>query len=249
MVLFVWLVACADWLASEPEPEPVVEAPVEAIEPDAAEGAPQLAASHILVAFEGAVGASPEVTRTEAEAKARATELHTQLTAGTDFRELAQSSSDDASGRRGGRIGAFVPDAVDPAFAEAVAATEVGSLSAPFRTPYGWHVARREAVDVARARHIMVSFEGARQSSESHSRAHARRMLDMLETRLQRGADFGVLAAEFSNDVTAEHGGDLGPVGEGQLLPVLEETIASLRPGQRTIVESPYGWHLVERTE
>ncbi len=248
MVVIAWQLACG-WSSPEPdEPAPPVEA-AEAAEETEDAASPRLAASHILVAFAGAVGASPEVTRSEEEAKARAVELHRQLGEGADFATLAKEASDDPAGRRGGSVGSFVEDAVDPAFFEAVGAVEVGAITEPFRTPFGWHVARREAIEVVRARHILVSFQGARQSNETHSRAHARRMIDMLQTRLDRGADFGALAEEFSNDVSAGRGGDLGLVGGSQLLPVLEESIARLKPGQRAIVESPYGWHLVERTQ
>jgi len=257
VVTIAWLLGCTsplEWGSSE---EPIASEPAaadEAAEPAADVAAPDrdephLAASHVLVAFAGAVGADPKITRTEDEARAIASELHQQLVDGAALEALAEQYSDDPSRKRGGRIGPFAEEAVDPAFAEAIAEVEVGGITDPFRSPFGWHVARRDPCEVPRARHILVSFEGARASSETHNRAHARRMLDMLETRIQRGADFAELAAEYSNDTTADRGGDLGPVGDGQLLPVLEGAIDKLKPGQRTIVESPYGWHLVERTD
>lgn len=242
------LTACG-WFGSEtppPDPAPAAVTPA----PVAPAPAPSelLAASHVLVAYAGAVGADPQVTRSAEEAEARAIELHGQLTAGAVLETVAAEASDDPSGGRGGTVGAFRVDAVDPAFAEAIASVAVGELTPPFRTQYGWHVARRDAVALPRGRHILVSYKGARSSSEQHDRAHARRMVDMLDVRLNRGGDFAELAAEFSNDATARLGGDLGPAGEGQLLPVLEQAITKLKPGQRTVVESAYGYHLVERT-
>lgn len=251
MVVIAWLFACGGGSTPEPPAEVPSPAPV-AAEPAADEASaegPELAASHILVAFAGAVGASPTIARTKEEAQVRAVDLHRQLTDGADFATLAKEASDDASGRRGGVVGAFVADAVDPAFAKAVGSVDIGSVTEPFETSFGWHVARRDPLEVVRARHILVSYQGARLSSETHSEAHARRMLDMLQTRLDRGADFANLAEEFSNDVTAGHGGDLGPISDGQLLPQLEQAIEKLRPGQRTVVKTPYGWHLVERTQ
>jgi len=250
VVFIAWLLGCGfggaepevaeDAEVAEPAPAPT--------EPAAPEG--PLAASHVLVAHVGAVGVDPSVTRTEAEAHALATELYEGLLAGAPLETVAANQSDDAAtAHRAGRIGAFTVEAVDPAFAEAVAGVAVGEYTEPFHTPFGWHVARRDAAPTIRARHILVPYEGALHSSETHSAAHARRMMDMLSTRLDRGADFAELAAEHSRDTTADHGGDLGPVGDGQLLPVLEEAIRKLKPGERTYVESPYGWHLVERTE
>lgn len=247
----VWIVGCGTFFSSEPAPPPEVAAPKPVVDvpTEGTADTPQLAASHILVAYVGAVAAHQGVSRSEAEAQALATELHQKLVDGADFAAVAKEFSDDPSGGRGGAIGAFVQDAVDPRFAEAITAIEEGAYTSPFKTPYGWHVARRDPLDVRRGRHILVSYQGARNSSETHSKAHARRVLDMLELRLSRGASFSDLAAEFSNDTTAKRGGDLGLMSQGQLLPVLEEAVARLKPGQRTMVESAYGWHLVERTE
>lgn len=89
-------------------------------------------------------GAEPEVefnashilVETEDEAK----ELVTALEGGADFAELAKEKSTGPSGPRGGELGWFGLGAMVPAFEEAVATMEVGQVSAPVQTQFGWHV-------------------------------------------------------------------------------------------------------------
>lgn len=80
-------------------------------------------ASHILV-------------ETEEEAAA----LVTELEGGADFAELAKEKSTGPSGPRGGELGWFGKGAMVAPFEEAVVAMEVGGISAPVQTQFGWHV-------------------------------------------------------------------------------------------------------------
>ncbi len=89
----------------------------------ASEPETEFKASHILVA-------------TEDEAK----ELVEALDGGADFAELAKEKSTGPSGPRGGDLGWFGTGAMVPPFEEAVLALEVGGVSAPVQTQFGWHV-------------------------------------------------------------------------------------------------------------
>lgn len=87
------------------------------------EGGTEWHAAHILV-------------ETEEEAQA----LIEQLAEGADFAELAREHSTGPSGPSGGDLGWFSAGMMVPAFEEAVAATEVGAVSGPVQTQFGWHV-------------------------------------------------------------------------------------------------------------
>jgi len=109
----------------------IMEAPLDEADVQAAyeeeygnvEQAPEYNASHILV-------------ETEEEAKAIAEEL----AAGADFAEVAKEKSTGPSGPNGGQLGWFGPGAMVPEFEEAVSTLEVGGVSAPVQTQFGWHV-------------------------------------------------------------------------------------------------------------
>ncbi|MDA8586184.1 peptidylprolyl isomerase [Rhodobacteraceae bacterium] len=84
---------------------------------------PEYNASHILV-------------ETEDEAK----DLVTALNDGADFAELAQEKSTGPSGPRGGELGWFGAGAMVAEFEEVVMTLDVGAISGPIQTQFGWHV-------------------------------------------------------------------------------------------------------------
>lgn len=89
-------------------------------------------------------GAAPEkefdashiLVETEEEAKA----LVTELEGGADFAELAKEKSTGPSNVRGGALGWFGKGQMVPEFETAVADMDVGAISAPIKTQFGWHV-------------------------------------------------------------------------------------------------------------
>lgn len=59
------------------------------------------------------------------------------------FAELAREhSTDRASARRGGRLDAFGPGQLVPEFEQAAAQLEIGEVSDPVQSQFGWHVIR-----------------------------------------------------------------------------------------------------------
>lgn len=83
-----------------------------------------------------------EMKEPEKQAKLTAIrEAHGKLVAGEDFTAVAQKYSEDlVSGKKGGDLGWVKEDAIDPAFAEAVAKLKPGEYSGPVETKFGFHV-------------------------------------------------------------------------------------------------------------
>ncbi len=88
---------------------------------------------HLLIAPEEAV--SPE------EIQQRLMQLKQRVEEGEDFAELARANSDDTtSAFRGGDLGWISAGDMVPDFEAVMDRLEPGQLSAPFQTPYGWHL-------------------------------------------------------------------------------------------------------------
>lgn len=257
----LFLLACTTTVIPEPapspappsEPAPVAEpltdemkqavAVVEALPPPAER---HYDASHILVQFEGAVDAPSSVTRSERDAFERAKRLREQ--AQTDFAAVARRESDGPSAPRDGRIGIYAVGTMVPAFERAVASVKPGEIGPLVRTPFGWHVVRREAVETVSIRHIQIGFQGARGDTSGRTRAEAQARIDELSHGLT-AENFAERAAA-SEDATATVGGDLGVIARGQMVPAFEDTAFGLEPGQISgVVETPYGLHLILRTK
>ena len=79
--------------------------------------------------------------RAKQNALAKIEDLHRRLTGGEPFDELAKAHSEDPSAALGGDLGFVSPsDLADPVFAATAAGLEVGEISQPVLTAYGYHV-------------------------------------------------------------------------------------------------------------
>jgi len=129
-----------------PAPSAAPSAAVEAVAASAsAAPAPDaIIAQHILVAYKAAKRAPKGVTRSKADAKARASEALAKIRSGTTFEDAVTQYSDDAgSADRMGSVGKFRRDAMDPAFSAAAFALRVGQVSDLVETPFGFHIIKR----------------------------------------------------------------------------------------------------------
>jgi peptidyl-prolyl cis-trans isomerase SurA len=109
----------------------------------------------------------------EAEAQRRLMGLKERLDNKADFAELARAHSEDASSVRGGDLGWLFPGDTVPEFERAMDALEPGAVSAPVRTPFGWHliqVQERRNEDMSRERQRVEARRvlRARKSDESY---------------------------------------------------------------------------------
>ena len=94
----------------------------------------QLRIRHILV--------EPTEVMDDSAAEQRLRVIRAQIVDGDDFGAVAQSVSDDAgSSADGGDMGWTDPGVFVPEFEEVIAGLEIGELSEPFRTRFGWHIA------------------------------------------------------------------------------------------------------------
>ncbi len=72
--------------------------------------------------------------------------------------------------------------------------------------------------------------------------------IERILKELKGGADFAVMAKQYSQDPgSAQAGGDLGFIPKGQLIPSFENAAYALNEGQiSNVVETRYGYHIIQ---
>jgi len=75
------------------------------------------------------------------QARAKLLELKSRVEAGEDFAKLARENSEDTGSMlSGGDLGWAMPGMFVPIFEETLARTEIGQVSEPFKSEFGWHI-------------------------------------------------------------------------------------------------------------
>jgi len=83
----------------------------------------------------------PDEIIDDATAKQRLEESLEKIRAGEDFGEQAKLLSDDpGTANLGGELGWAGPNTYAPEFEQTIANSEIGVISEPFRTQFGWHI-------------------------------------------------------------------------------------------------------------
>ena len=207
--------------------------------------APQLNIAQILVNVPDK--ATPAI---EAERKARAEQALARVRNGEPFEQVAREMSEDANKAKGGEMGSRSADKYPELFANAVANVKVGGTTGLVRSGAGFHilkvVSRGEesglTVTQTRVRHIVL-----RPSQALSIDAAERRVIDFRQQIASGAKTFEELARQYSEDGSAQAGGDLGWASPGSFVPEFEEAMDKLPiAGLSTPVRSRFGVHLIQ---
>jgi peptidyl-prolyl cis-trans isomerase SurA len=207
--------------------------------------APQINLAQILIGVPEK--ASPAV---EAERKARAELALARVRNGEPFEQVAREMSEDSNKSKGGEMGSRAVDKYPDLFASAVANVKVGGTTDVVRSGAGFHIlkviSRGEesglTVTQTRVRHIVL-----RPSAQLGIDAVERRILEFRQQIASGAKTFEEVARQYSEDGSAQAGGDLGWASPGSFVPEFEEAMDKLPiAGLSGPVRSRFGVHLIQ---
>ncbi len=118
------------------------------------------------------------------------------------------------------------------------------------RKPLSELVEKKEPTKIS-DRQILISYKDAKESKSDRSKSEAKKLAEEAQKKAaKQDADFAALAKEYSDGPSADKGGDLGSFEKGTKNEKFEDAAFALDVGEVSdVVESPYGFHIIKRTE
>ena len=185
-------------------------------------------------------------------ARDRAKQALTQLADGANFAQVAAGSSDAKDALQGGDLGWRPGDRIPPMFLNELHTLKPGQNTAVLRSPSGFHILKLiekrsgsapVVITETHARHILIK------TSEIVAQAEAKKRIMEIRQRIDGGAGFAEQAKRYSQDGSAQQGGDLDWLSPGQTVPGFEETMNKLQIGEIGMAQTQFGWHLIQVLE
>ena len=142
---------------------------------------------------------------------------------------------------------------INPIVLEAIQGMTAGFVGGPIQDGDSYRLvkvmSRAALPDSARAKHILIAYAGSERSSAQRSYQEAKELADSLLAAIKSGASFAAASEALSSDVVAaSKGGDLGWFQPGMMTPAFEQFCFERRTGSFDLVETEFGFHLVEVT-
>jgi NIMA-interacting peptidyl-prolyl cis-trans isomerase 1 len=216
----------------------------------------------LTVAYQGALRADPQLRRTQPEALERARMLSGMAINGDHLLELVTKYSDRAGAAEDLGINRVHPEHPEPFSADVVDAALAltpGRISQPIAPPEGYMVIERmrdpaPGPERIGAKHILISFAGASKAIPGvvRSEAEARTLAaEIVKQARLPNADWNALASQYTDEAAGKGtGGDLGKFQRGRMVPAFEKAAFALAVGQISdVVQSPFGFHIIQRYE
>ena len=168
-----------------------------------------------------------------------------------DFAKLAEQYSEDPSAKTNkGSLGYFTAFQMIYPFENAAFNTEIGSVSMPIRTQFGYHLVavkdKRKSMGDVKVAHIMMKFYNDGEVDSVKAK------MDAVYAKLQKGEEWNKVVEEFSDDFnTNSKGGELNWFNRttSNIPTEFKDVAYELKADgdYSKPIKTKYGWHILKR--
>ena len=199
----------------------------------------EVRARHILIRFPKGMQSNDTLALYK-----KITDIRNKIVNGEKFEEVARQFSEDPSAKiNGGDLGYFKAFRMVFPFEDAAYTTEVGKISMPFKTRFGYHI-----LEVTDKRESKGSFEVAHILARDKSIV-GKAKIDSAYVELTKGVSFSDVAKKYSEDIgTKTKGGKLQKFETGTMVAPFENAVLALKNNGEYSkpFRTKFGWHIVK---
>ncbi|MEP7238457.1 MAG: peptidylprolyl isomerase [Ferruginibacter sp.] len=145
----------------------------------------------------------------------------------------------------------YVPKAkIQTTNLDSITKLPVGSVYGPYVDNKYFVVAKmlgtKMLPDSAHAKHILIATVNSQTGEPILEDSIAKKRADSIYAAINAGANFAMLALQYSSDGSKDKGGDLGTFGNGAMVPEFNKYCFEKPVGSRGVVKTQFGYHIIE---
>ncbi len=145
----------------------------------------------------------------------------------------------------------YVPKSkIQSSFIDSIIKLPVGSVYGPYVENKSYVVAKmlgsKTVPDSAHAKHILIATVDAQSGQPLLEDTVAKKRADSIYNAINAGANFAMLAMQYSADGSKDKGGDLGTFAYGAMVPEFNKYSFEKPVGSRGVVKTQFGYHIIE---
>jgi peptidyl-prolyl cis-trans isomerase D len=145
----------------------------------------------------------------------------------------------------------YVPKAkIQSSFVDSITRMPVGSVYGPYIENKNYVLAKmlgsKTIPDSAHVRHILISTVDGQTGQPLMEDSVAKKRADSIYAAINAGANFAMLAMQYSSDGSKDKGGDLGTFGYGAMVPEFNKFSFEKPVGSKGVVRTQFGYHIME---
>lgn len=141
---------------------------------------------------------------------------------------------------------------IQSSFVDSIVKMPVGSVYGPYVDNKSYVIAKylgsKSMPDSVGARHILIATVNSQTGEPLLEDSVAKKRADSINTAIAGGANFAMLAMQYSSDGSKDKGGDLGTFAYGAMVPEFNKFSFEKPVGSRGVVRTQFGYHIVEVT-
>ena len=145
----------------------------------------------------------------------------------------------------------YVPKSkIQSTYLDSIIKLPEGSVYGPYVNNKNYVMAKmlgsKTLPDSAHARHILIATVNSQTGEPLLEDSIAKKRADSIFNAINGGANFAILAMQYSADGSKDKGGDLGTFANGTMVPEFNKFSFEKPVGSRGVVKTQFGYHIIE---
>lgn len=144
----------------------------------------------------------------------------------------------------------FTKSKIKSSYPDSIIKLSAGSVFGPYVDNKSYVMAKmlgsRMVPDSATAKHILIATVNGQTGEPILEDSIAKKRADSIYNAINGGANFALMALQYSSDGSKDKGGDLGTFEYGRMVPEFNKFCFEKPVGSRAVVKTQFGYHIIE---